>query len=61
MDGGIPDDRECVSVRTTAEILQCGRSTVYELLRAGKLKSVKIGRLRRVTLKSIRKLAQTGS
>lgn len=37
----------------TAHWLRCGRSTVYELLNAGELRSIKIGRRRLVTHASI--------
>lgn len=50
------DDRLTVNIDRTAEVLDVGRSTVYELLRAGKLRSVKFGRARRVVVQSIRDL-----
>lgn len=31
-----------------AERLSCGRTKIYELIRAGELESVKVGRLRRI-------------
>jgi excisionase family DNA binding protein len=58
MDRDVYDDRELVSIREAARLLNIGRSTTYELLRAGKLQSVKIGRRRGVTRRSVRKLAQ---
>lgn len=36
-----------------AHILRCGRSTIYELMNAGELQSIKIGRRRLVTHSSI--------
>jgi len=36
-------------IRTVAKILSVSRSTVYELLRTGALKAVRIGRSRRVS------------
>lgn len=36
-------------VKTVAKILSVSRSTVYELLRTGELKAVRIGRSRRVS------------
>lgn len=33
---------------SAAETLQCGRTTIYELMATGALESVKIGRLRRI-------------
>jgi excisionase family DNA binding protein len=50
------DDRLTVTIDRTAEVLDVGRSTVYELLRDGKLKSVKFGRAHRVIVQSIRDL-----
>lgn len=50
------DDRLTVTIDRTAELLDVGRSTVYELLRAGKLKSIKFGRAHRVVVQSIRDL-----
>ncbi len=37
------------TVEQVAEILQIGRDKVYMLLRTGRLRSIKIGRLRRIT------------
>jgi excisionase family DNA binding protein len=50
------DDRLTVTIDRTAHVLDVGRSTVYELLRAGKLKGVKFGRAHRVVVQSIRDL-----
>ena len=50
------DDRLAVTIERTAHVLDVGRSTVYELLRAGKLRSVKFGRAHRVVVQSIRDL-----
>ncbi len=50
------EDRLTLTIDRTAEVLDVGRSTVYELLRAGKLKSVKFGRAHRVVVQSIRDL-----
>jgi excisionase family DNA binding protein len=50
------DDHLTVTIDHTAEVLDVGRSTVYELLRAGRLKSVKFGRAHRVVVQSIRDL-----
>jgi excisionase family DNA binding protein len=50
------DDRLTVTIERTADVLDVGRSTVYELLRARKLKSVKFGRAHRVVVQSIRDL-----
>jgi excisionase family DNA binding protein len=50
------DDRLAVSTERAADLLDVGRSTVYELLRAGKLKGIKLGRAHRVVVQSIRDL-----
>ena len=42
-----------VTVNQAAELLGIGRSTVYELIEAGELKSVKRGASRRIPLKAI--------
>ena len=42
-------DRLLLTPEETAQMLRVGRSTVYELIASGRLKSVKIGRCRRVT------------
>jgi excisionase family DNA binding protein len=59
---GIPlidlDDRLTVTIDRTAQLLDVGRSTVYELLRAGKLKGVKFGRAHRIVMQSIRDLVE---
>lgn len=50
------DDRLAVTIDRAADVLDVGRSTVYELLRAGKLKGIKLGRAHRVVVQSIREL-----
>ncbi|OLT31889.1 hypothetical protein BJF79_08850 [Actinomadura sp. CNU-125] len=37
------------TVEQVADLLQIGRDKIYELIRTGRLRSVKIGRLRRIT------------
>ena len=46
---------DCVSA---VRMRHVGRSTVYELLRTGKLKGVKFGRAHRVVVQSIRDLVE---
>jgi excisionase family DNA binding protein len=41
-------DRLLLSVEEAGEVIGVGRSTMYELLRAGEVESVRIGRCRRV-------------
>lgn len=42
-----------VTVKQAAELLGIGRTTVYELIEAGELRSVKRGSSRRIPLKAI--------
>jgi excisionase family DNA binding protein len=48
-----------VAIPEAARLLGIGRSTAYELLGAGKLKSVKIGSRRLVTVASVRAFADS--
>lgn len=50
------NDRIAVSIDRAADILDLGRSSIYELLGKGQLKSAHFGRSRRVTMESIRQL-----
>ena len=40
---------QAYTVEQTAEILHVGRDKIYYLLRTGQLRSIKIGKLRRIT------------
>ncbi|MFI6540266.1 helix-turn-helix domain-containing protein [Nonomuraea sp. NPDC050547] len=40
---------QAYTVEQVAEMLSVGRDKVYSLLRTGQLKSIKIGKLRRIT------------
>jgi excisionase family DNA binding protein len=40
---------QAYTVEEVAEILHVGRDKVYQLLRTGQLRSIKIGKLRRIT------------
>jgi excisionase family DNA binding protein len=55
------DDRLTVTIERTGEMLDVGRSTVYELLRTGRLKGAKFGRAHRVVVQSIRDLVAESS
>ena len=50
----------CVRPREAAEMLDVSRSFIYELIAAGVLDSVKIGGARRVSVKSIERVAREG-
>jgi excisionase family DNA binding protein len=47
--GGSANEHELLSVEQTAEILNVGRDKVYYLMRTGQLRSIKIGKLRRIS------------
>jgi excisionase family DNA binding protein len=47
-DGGA-QEHELLTVEETAEILHIGRDKTYSLIRTGQLRSIKIGKLRRVS------------
>jgi excisionase family DNA binding protein len=47
-------DRLLVSVAEAAELLDVGRSTVYDLMRTRVLPSVRIGRCRRIPMDGLR-------
>ena len=49
-----------ISVNSAATALGIGRSSIYGLLKDGKLDAIKIGRRTLLTTESIRKLAQLG-
>ena len=48
------DGSVLLTAEEVAEILSVGRSTVFEVIAAGELRSVKIGRARRVTVAGVR-------
>ena len=50
----------CASVNDTARVLGIGRTKVYELINAGRLETVKIGRRTLVRTASIRAISQEG-
>jgi excisionase family DNA binding protein len=43
------DDCELLTIEETAEILHIGRDKVFYLIRTGQLRSIKIGKLRRIS------------
>lgn len=46
------------TVDQAARILGCSRGKVYNMLRADELRSVKIGKLRRIPASALRELAE---
>jgi excisionase family DNA binding protein len=50
------NDRIAVTIDRAADILDLGRSSIYSLLREGRLKSIRIGNARRIPMQSIREL-----
>jgi excisionase family DNA binding protein len=51
------DQRLTLTINSTADALDVGRSTVYELIRKGMLQTVAIDGMRRITGDSVRALA----
>ncbi len=47
------DYPDVLSVNDVAALLQLGRNNAYKLVQSGKLKSVKIGRIHKVSKKSL--------
>jgi excisionase family DNA binding protein len=50
------DQRLAYSINSAADALNCGRSSIYELIRAGKLAVIDINGMRRITGRSLRRL-----
>lgn len=50
-----------ISINATAKALGVGRSSVYSLIKTGKLEAIKIGRRTLLTTASIKRLAQSNS
>ncbi|PKP95598.1 MAG: excisionase [Alphaproteobacteria bacterium HGW-Alphaproteobacteria-14] len=48
-----------ISINDTAKALGVGRSSVYNLLKSGRLDAIKIGRRTLLTTESIKRLSQT--
>ena len=48
-----------ISINDTAKALGVGRSSVYSLLKSGRLDAIKIGRRTLLTTESINRLAQS--
>lgn len=48
-----------ISINNTAKALGIGRSSVYALLKSGRLDAIKIGRRTLLTTESIKRLAQS--
>lgn len=49
-----------LTVPETAELLRCGQTTVYQLLKDGRLASVKIGRRRLVRASAVAAFIEAG-
>ncbi|RIV80350.1 helix-turn-helix domain-containing protein [Pelagerythrobacter aerophilus] len=55
-DGGEALEPICVRIRTAVELTGIGRSTLYELINAGELETVKVGRSTFVIYASLKRL-----
>ena len=56
-----PTPPHLVSVREACEILRLSRSTLYELMDAGRLGFVRIGRARRLAVAELQRLVTASS
>ena len=55
VEGQVPEiERLLLRVPQVASVLSCGRTTVYDLIGAGELETVYIGRAVRVTMDSVK-------
>jgi excisionase family DNA binding protein len=48
-----PTQRLAYTVKETAHLLSLSRSLVYELINAGKIETIRIGRARRITSRQL--------
>ena len=60
MDPNVTLEPVAVRKSTAAKMLDCGERKVYELCRAGKLSTVKLGADDRVTVESIKRFVEAG-
>jgi excisionase family DNA binding protein len=56
--GGLFMERVFVSINEACEALGLGKTSIYQLIKAGKLDVVKFGRRTLITAQSVRALAQ---
>jgi excisionase family DNA binding protein len=52
---------QAYTVEQVAKMLHIGRDKVYQLLRTGQLRSIKIGKLRRITEEQLARQPPTGT
>lgn len=53
------ESRLLLTPEAAASRLSCGRSTVYELIAAGRLESIRIGRSRRIPVAALERFIET--
>ena len=51
-------ERVLLTAEEVAEALRVGRCTVYDLIRTGQLRSIKIGKLRRIPVDAVHEFAR---
>lgn len=51
-------ERQLLTAEEVAEVLNIGRTRVFELIYSGQLRSIKIGRLRRVSVDAVREFIE---
>lgn len=51
-------ERQLLTAEEVAEVLNIGRTRVFELIYSGQLRSIKIGRLRRIPVDAVREFIE---
>ncbi|MET8140402.1 helix-turn-helix domain-containing protein [Sphaerisporangium sp. NPDC005288] len=54
VETNLPEDTRLYSIPDAMRVLRLGRTVIYELMRSGRLRSVREGRARRITAGAIR-------
>jgi excisionase family DNA binding protein len=60
MDAEVTLEPLAVKRSTAAKLIDCGTTKVYELCRAGKLATIKVGADDRITIESIKRYVAAG-
>ncbi|MFA7585194.1 MAG: helix-turn-helix domain-containing protein [Novosphingobium sp.] len=61
MTGSPPSEPICVRVNEAARMIGVGRTKLYELIAAGEVKTVKLGKATRITTASLQELVRRRS
>ena len=58
---GRSDDKLLISVEEAAQRLDIGRTLFFELIRSGRIRTIRVGRLRKVPIESLRDFVERQS